>query len=77
MAFVTHDAQLGGHLGWRTARDLVGPWSATTWIALPSEGAYCPQIHPWSAGPDLYFTITMRDAYAVFLAHARIANPPA
>ena len=76
MMFVSHSAY-GQYLGWRTARDLVGPWSPISAMAVPSLGTYCPQIHPWSTGPDLYVSVTMRDAYAVFLLHARIANPPA
>jgi hypothetical protein len=75
MAFVS-SSPYGQYIGWRGALNLMGPWSDPVTMAVPSLGAYCAQIHPWSSGPDLYFTVTMEQPYAVFLLHATITTPP-
>jgi hypothetical protein len=70
--FVTASGQ---SLGWRTATTLEGPWSGMSSMRL-TGGCYCPQIHPWNKGPDFYFSMAVRNPYAVFLFHSSITSPP-
>lgn len=59
----------------RTADTPEGRWSRPTTLvstmALPG-GIYAPYIHPWSSGPDLYFTVSLWSAYSVMLMHATL-----
>jgi hypothetical protein len=54
----------------RSAPQLIGPWSAAEVVATADAypTLYAPYIVPKSLnGPDLYFTMSRYDSYAVFL----------
>ena len=56
----------------RTAPSPQGPWSPeqplVSSFSMPG-GIYAPMIHPWSAGRDLYFNLSLWSAYDVMLMH--------
>ncbi|ORV28418.1 hypothetical protein AWB99_17960 [Mycolicibacterium confluentis] len=58
------------HVVLRTADQPQGPWglpkTLVTTAAMPGgiDGSY---IHPWSKGPDLYFTLSRWSDYSVAL----------
>jgi hypothetical protein len=56
----------------RTAPTPTGPWSPeqplVSSFSMPG-GIYAPMIHPWSAGRDLYFNLSLWSAYDVMLMH--------
>ncbi|WP_197379891.1 DUF4185 domain-containing protein [Mycolicibacterium mengxianglii] len=54
----------------RTADKPEGPWSQAKTIVGTTQvpgGIYAPFIHPWSAGSDLYFTLSLWSTYSVML----------
>lgn len=56
----------------RTAPTPQGPWSAEQALISSAQmpgGIYAPYIHPWSTGKDLYFTLSLWNAYDVMLMH--------
>jgi hypothetical protein len=56
----------------RTAPAPQGPWSAAQVLVNSTQipgGIYAPFVHPWSAGRDLYFTLSLWSAYSVMLMH--------
>ncbi|HEU4361530.1 MAG TPA: DUF4185 domain-containing protein [Mycobacterium sp.] len=56
----------------RTAPTPQGPWSAEQTLVSHGQipgGIYAPFIHPWSSGKDLYFTLSLWNAYDVMLMH--------
>ncbi len=60
----------GGSVHLRTAEKPEGPWSEPRSILdagqLPGN-FYAPYIHPWSSGPDLYYTLSLWSTYNVVL----------
>jgi hypothetical protein len=64
-----------GRIDLRTAAVPEGPWSDPRSILdndqLPG-GFYGPYIHPWSSGPDLYYTLSLWSTYNVLLMHTRL-----
>lgn len=60
----------------RTADKPEGPWSAAKTIVTSLDvpgGIYAPYIHPWSAGSDLYFTLSRWSDYSVMLMRTALA----
>ena len=59
-----------GNVVLRTADQPQGPWglpkTLVTSAAMPG-GIYGPYLHPWSKGPDLYFTLSRWSDYSVAL----------
>lgn len=56
----------------RTAPAPQGPWSAEQTLISSGQmpgGIYAPYLHPWSTGKDLYFTLSLWNAYDVMLMH--------
>lgn len=56
----------------RTAPAPQGPWSPEQMLVSSWQipgGIYAPYIHPWSSGKDLYFTLSLWNAYDVMLMH--------
>ena len=56
----------------RTAPSPQGPWSAEQTLIHTGQipgGIYAPYLHPWSAGKDVYFTLSLWNAYDVMLMH--------
>ncbi|MGB6761909.1 DUF4185 domain-containing protein [Mycobacterium sp.] len=56
----------------RTAPSPQGPWSPEQPLVSSFQmpgGIYAPMIHPWSAGKDLYFNLSLWSAYDVMLMH--------
>ncbi|MCE5290708.1 MAG: DUF4185 domain-containing protein [Nocardiaceae bacterium] len=64
-----------GSVQLRTSDKPEGPWSDPRSILddgqLPG-GFYGPFIHPWSSGPDLYYTLSLWSTYNVLLMHTRL-----
>ncbi|MEW2384019.1 DUF4185 domain-containing protein [Micromonospora sp. NPDC047707] len=60
----------------RDAPAPTGPWSAAQTVATAGgfPGLYAPYIHPWSSGPDLYFTMSQWDPYNVYLMRTRLGG---
>jgi hypothetical protein len=60
----------------RSAKDLTGPWSGEQVVVKGTEypGLYGSFMHPWSQGPDLYFTMAQWDPYNVFLMHTKLTD---
>ena len=60
----------------RSAASLTGPWSGEQVVARGTEypGLYGTFMHPWSSGPDLYFTMSQWDPYNVFLMHTKLTD---
>ena len=60
----------------RSAGSLTGPWSGEQVVAKGSDypGLYGTYMHPWSSGPDLYFTMSQWDPYNVFLMHTKLTD---
>ncbi|MGZ0149467.1 DUF4185 domain-containing protein [Kribbella sp. WER1] len=60
----------------RSATDLTGPWSGEQIVAKSTDypGLYGSFMHPWSQGPDLYFTMAQWDPYNVFLMHTKLTD---
>ena len=59
----------------RTADNPQGPWSASQTLVTSTQlpgGIYAPFIHPWSAGHDLYFNLSLWSAYSVMLMHTTL-----
>ncbi|MGA8545169.1 MAG: DUF4185 domain-containing protein, partial [Mycobacterium sp.] len=59
----------------RTADNPQGPWSAAQTLVTSTQlpgGIYAPFIHPWSAGHDLYFNLSLWSAYSVMLMHTTL-----
>ncbi|MGV0626923.1 DUF4185 domain-containing protein [Mycolicibacter minnesotensis] len=56
----------------RTAPTPQGPWSAEQTLIPTGQipgGIYAPYMHPWSTGKDVYFTLSLWNAYDVMLMH--------
>ncbi|KLO27644.1 hypothetical protein ABW16_15430 [Mycolicibacter heraklionensis] len=56
----------------RTAPTPQGPWSAEQTLIPTGQipgGIYAPYVHPWSTGKDVYFTLSLWNAYDVMLMH--------
>ncbi|MEB3051787.1 DUF4185 domain-containing protein [Mycolicibacter sp. MYC123] len=56
----------------RTAPSPQGPWSAEQTLIPTGQipgGIYAPYLHPWSTGKDVYFTLSLWNAYDVMLMH--------
>lgn len=56
----------------RTAPAPQGPWSAEQTLVSHGQipgGIYAPFLHPWSTGKDVYFTLSLWNAYDVMLMH--------
>ncbi|CAJ1495457.1 DUF4185 domain-containing protein [[Mycobacterium] kokjensenii] len=54
----------------RTAPTPQGPWSAEQTLIPTGQipgGIYAPYMHPWSTGKDVYFTLSLWNAYDVML----------
>ncbi|MGW7682553.1 DUF4185 domain-containing protein [Kribbella sp. NPDC054772] len=60
----------------RSAKDLTGPWSGEQVVVKGTDypGLYGSFMHPWSTGPDLYFTMAQWDPYNVFLMHTKLTD---
>ena len=60
----------------RSAASLTGPWSGEQVVARGTDfpGLYGTFMHPWSSGPDLYFTMSQWDPYNVFLMHTKLSD---
>jgi hypothetical protein len=60
----------------RSATALTGPWSGEQVVARGTDfpGLYGTFMHPWSSGPDLYFTMSQWDPYNVFLMHTKLTD---
>jgi Domain of unknown function (DUF4185) len=60
----------------RSATALTGPWSGEQVVARGTDfpGLYGTFLHPWSSGPDLYFTMSQWDPYNVFLMHTKLTD---
>ncbi|TDO33767.1 uncharacterized protein DUF4185 [Kribbella sp. VKM Ac-2527] len=60
----------------RSAGSLTGPWSGEQVVVRGTDfpGLYGTYIHPWSSGPDLYFTMSQWDPYNVFLMHTKLTD---
>ncbi|WP_326546887.1 DUF4185 domain-containing protein [Mycolicibacterium sp. ND9-15] len=61
----------------RTADKPEGPWSAAKTIITSTQlpgGLYAPYIHPWSAGSNLYFSLSLWSSYSVMLMRTTL-NP--
>ncbi|NIK55110.1 DUF4185 domain-containing protein [Kribbella shirazensis] len=60
----------------RSAESLTGPWSGEQVVVKGTEypGLYGSFIHPWSSGPDLYFTMSQWDPYNVFLMRTKLTD---
>ncbi len=59
----------------RTADNPQGPWSASQTLVTSTQlpgGIYAPFIHPWSAGRDLYFNLSLWSTYSVMLMHTTL-----
>ncbi|WP_102144611.1 DUF4185 domain-containing protein [Mycobacterium hubeiense] len=59
-----------GSVVMRTAEKPEGPWSSAKTLLTSADmpgGIYAPYIHPWSSGPDLYFTLSLWSTYSVAL----------
>ena len=64
-----------GNVQMRTADKPEGPWTGPHSIldaGQLSGGFYGPFIHPWSSGPDLYYTLSLWSTYNVMLMHTRL-----
>lgn len=63
-----------GAIVMRKAREPQGLWSASTELVRSSRFAqlYGGFMHPWSAGEDLYFTMSTWTEYNVWLMRARV-----
>ncbi len=56
----------------RTAPTPQGPWSAEQTLVSSGQmpgGVYAPYLHPWSTGKDVYFMLSLWNAYDVMLMH--------
>ncbi|KAA1430697.1 DUF4185 domain-containing protein [Mycolicibacter arupensis] len=56
----------------RTAPTPQGPWSGEQTLIPTGQipgGIYAPYVHPWSTGKDVYFTLSLWNAYDVMLMH--------
>jgi hypothetical protein len=60
----------------RSASSLTGPWSGEQVVVRGTDfpGLYGTFMHPWSSGPDLYFTMSQWDPYNVFLMHTKLTD---
>jgi Domain of unknown function (DUF4185) len=60
----------------RSSKSLTGPWSGEQVVARGTDfpGLYGTFMHPWSSGPDLYFTMAQWDPYNVFLMHTKLTD---
>ncbi|MEV5961543.1 DUF4185 domain-containing protein [Kribbella sp. NPDC051952] len=60
----------------RSSKSLTGPWSGEQIVARGTDfpGLYGTFMHPWSSGPDLYFTMAQWDPYNVFLMHTKLTD---
>jgi hypothetical protein len=60
----------------RSATSLTGPWSGEKIVAKGTDfpGLYGTYMHPWSSGPDLYFTMSQWDPYNVFLMRTKLSD---
>lgn len=60
----------------RQANSPVGPWSKARVIASGKNypSIYGANIHPWSSGNDLYFTMSQWSSYNVYLMHATVTR---
>jgi hypothetical protein len=58
----------------RSAASLTGPWGGEQVVVRGTDfpGLYGTFMHPWSSGPDLYFTMSQWDPYNVFLMHTKL-----
>ncbi|OHU97057.1 DUF4185 domain-containing protein [Mycobacterium talmoniae] len=56
----------------RTAPAPQGPWSAEQPLVSSMQmpgGIYAPYLHPWTSGKDVFFTLSLWNAYDVMLMH--------
>lgn len=62
----------------RQANSPVGPWTDARVIASGTNypSIYGANIHPWSKGNDLYFTMSQWTSYNVYLMHATVTRRP-
>ncbi len=60
----------------RSSASLTGPWSGEKVVVKGTDfpGLYGTFMHPWSSGPDLYFTMSQWDPYNVFLMHTKLTD---
>jgi hypothetical protein len=60
----------------RSAASLTGPWSGQQVVVRGNDfpALYGSFMHPWSSGPDLYFTMSQWDPYNVFLMHTKLSD---
>ncbi|WP_163505509.1 DUF4185 domain-containing protein [Fodinicola acaciae] len=60
----------------REAPEPTGPWSGARTIVKSSDypALYGGFMHPWSSGPDLYFTMSQWNPYNVFLMHTKLST---
>lgn len=62
----------GNNVAARTAPAPQGPWSPEQTLVSYGQmpgGIYAPYLHPWSTGKDVYFTLSLWNAYDVMLMH--------
>jgi hypothetical protein len=62
----------GNNVVARTAPAPQGPWSPEQTLVNSTQmpgGVYAPFLHPWSTGKDLYYTLSLWNAYDVMLMH--------
>jgi hypothetical protein len=65
----------------RTAWDPQGPWSNEQSLVTPGAVPgvnyyYGGFIHPWSSGPDLYFSVSLAGPYQTYLMHSALTVIP-
>jgi hypothetical protein len=60
----------GNNVVARTAPSPQGPWSGEQMLISSGQmpgGIYAPYMHPWSTGKEVYFTLSLWNAYDVML----------
>lgn len=65
----------GSNVVARTAPAPQGPWGPEHVLVSQGQipgGIYAPYVHPWSTGKDVYFTLSLWNAYDVMLMHTTL-----